>query len=298
MSDHLRAWKEALEDLGVMGLIPEPLPVALAAAGQVETIQAGAIPVATIQGAAMAAAPAPRKAAPPAAPKPLMSAPKPKEAHAWAAPTDPIKNPPAQSIENCDSLEALNACICRCEACPLGTGRIKFVFGEGSQTAKMMFIGEGPGRDEDIQGRPFVGRAGALLDKMIGAINMDRSSVYIANIVKCRPPDNRTPTPMESQTCIRYLIKQIELIKPAVLVGLGATPLREFAGISTGITKIRGSWHVLEVGGKKLPFMPTFHPAYVLRSYTKDVRQAVWDDLQAAQKKLEELGASPTEPEL
>jgi DNA polymerase len=284
MSEPLRAWKEALEDLGVIGLIPEPLAAGPAA---VASGQGAAIQDAAVQSAAMAAAPAP--------PKP--AAPKAKETYTWAAPSDPIKNPPSQSIEGCDTLEALNACICHCEACPLGAGRIKFVFGEGSPTAQMMFIGEGPGRDEDIQGRPFVGRAGALLDKMIGAINMDRGSVYIANIVKCRPPDNRTPTPMESQTCMRYLMRQIELIKPAVLVGLGATPLREFAGSSTGITKIRGSWQIINVGGKELPFMPTFHPAYVLRSYTKDIRQAVWDDLLAAQKKLEELGASPTKPE-
>jgi DNA polymerase len=281
MYEPLRAWKEALEDLGVIGLIPEPLAVAPATAG---ASQGAAMQDAAIQRAAMAAAPAPQKAAPPKA----------KETYAWTPPSDPIKNPPTQSIESCESLEALNACICHCEACPLGAGRIKFVFGEGSPTAQIMFIGEGPGRDEDIQGRPFVGRAGALLDKMIAAINMDRGSVYIANIVKCRPPDNRTPTPMESQTCMRYLIRQIELIKPAVLVGLGATPLREFAGVSTGITKVRGSWHIVKVGGKELPFMPTFHPAYVLRSYTKEIRQAVWNDLLAAQKKLEELGASPT----
>jgi DNA polymerase len=278
MSVPLHAWKEALEDLGVMGLVPEPLPIA-----PTTTTQKPSVPLAMAKPEKKTAAPSPPSAA------------RAKETLAWSAPNDPIKNPANQSIEDCDSLESLNTCICNCEACPLGAGRIKFVFGEGLPTARMMFVGEGPGRDEDIQGRPFVGRAGALLDKMIGAINMKRSDVYIANIVKCRPPDNRTPTPMESQTCLRYLKKQIELIKPAVLVGLGATPLREFVGISTGITKIRGSWHIVKVADQEIPFMPTFHPAYVLRSYTKDVRQAVWDDLLAAQKKLEQLGLSPTE---
>jgi DNA polymerase len=213
--------------------------------------------------------------------------PRTKETHVWEAPSDPVKNPPLQAVENCDTLDALHSCICQCEACPLGADRIKFVFGEGSPTARMMFVGEGPGRDEDIQGRPFVGRAGALLDKMIASIEMRRDEVYIANVVKCRPPDNRTPTPVESQTCLRYLKRQIELIQPTVLVGLGATPLRELIGIAAGITKIRGSWHIVSVAGREIPFMPTLHPAYVLRQYTKEVRKAVWEDLLAAKKKIE-----------
>ena len=264
----LRAWKETLEELGVMGMVPEPLPKAPA----------------TKPADLNVPLPMPRSADKAAARSQPAS--KAREAVVWEAPGDPIKNPPLQSIEKCDSLAALNSCICQCEACPLGAGRIKFVFGEGSPTAQMMFVGEGPGRDEDIQGRPFVGRAGALLDKMISALGMTRDEVYIANVVKCRPPDNRTPTPMESQTCLRYLKRQIELIRPMVLVGLGATPLRELIGVSTGITKIRGSWHVANVTGKEIPFMPTFHPAYVLRQYTKEVRQAVWEDLQSAQKKM------------
>ena len=264
----MHAWKETLEEIGVMGMVPEPLPKDSVAE------PAGLnVPLPMPQTS--------DKTAPRSRP-----APKAREAVVWKAPVDPIKNPSPQSIEDCDSLEALNSCICQCEACPLGAGRVKFVFGEGSPTARMMFVGEGPGRDEDIQGRPFVGRAGALLDKMISALGMARGEVYIANVVKCRPPDNRTPTPMESQTCLRYLKRQIELIRPAVLVGLGATPLREFIGVSTGITKIRGSWHVVNVAGEEIPFMPTFHPAYVLRQYTKEVRQAVWEDLQSAQKKI------------
>jgi len=205
----------------------------------------------------------------------------------WKAPDDPMKNPPQQAIDECQTLEELNARICRCEACPLCLDRIKFVFGEGAPTARMMFVGEGPGRDEDIHGRPFVGRAGALLDKMIAALGMERSDVYIANVVKCRPPDNRTPFTTESQTCLRYLYRQVELIKPAVMVGLGATPLRELAGITTGITKVRGVWRTVAIAGREIPFLPTFHPAYVLRQYTKEVRQAVWEDLQLAQKRAD-----------
>jgi len=286
MSAPLKDWKDALEDVGVMGLVPppaQPMPTAANTA----TVSAPA---------ARAHAPRPPLPSPPpivatspakiAAPQ--RSAAKAKEAPDWQAPTDPTKNPPLDAIEACESLDALNARICRCEACPLGAGRIKFVFGEGSPNAQMMFVGEGPGSEEDIMGRPFVGRAGVLLDKMIGAINMARSDAYIANIVKCRPPDNRVPTPMEAQTCIRYLMRQIELIKPNVIVGLGATPLRELIGIPSGITKLRGTWHSVKVADREIPYMPTFHPAYVLRSYTKEVRQAVWEDLKAAKQRAEE----------
>jgi DNA polymerase len=280
MSTPLHDWKEALEDLGVMGLIPATAP-------EHPVIEPSSLTVAS-----QTQKPPEKTMAVAVAPKPIaLVAAEP----AWEAPDDPAKNPSPQYIMDCKSLDELCSCICRCEACPLGAGRIKFVFGEGSPNAEMMFIGEGPGRDEDIQGRPFVGRAGDLLNKMIGALKMERGDVYIANVVKCRPPDNRTPSRIESQTCLRYLARQIELVKPKVLVGLGATPLREFVGNATGITKIRGTWHTCNVADREIPFMPTFHPAYVLRSYTKEVRQAVWNDLLAAQKKIEELRASPAE---
>jgi DNA polymerase len=191
-------------------------------------------------------------------------------------------------------LESLDACIKDCMACPLGALRMRFVFGEGNPKADLLFIGEGPGRDEDLQGRPFVGRAGELLDKMIAAIGLKRQDVYIANVIKCRPPDNRTPTPQESQTCLPYLKRQIELIRPAVIVTLGATPLRELAGVSAGITKIRGQWQHLDMLGG-IPLMPTFHPAYVLRQYTQDVRRAVWSDLKAAKEKADSLRSPNSE---
>ena len=159
---------------------------------------------------------------------------------------------------------------------------MKFVFGEGDPQARLLFIGEGPGRDEDLKGRPFVGKAGELLDKMIGALGLKREETYIANVVKCRPPDNRTPTPDEARACLGYLHRQIELIRPAVIVTLGATPLREFVGVSEGLTRVRGQWKRVQVGDREIPVMPTFHPAYVLRQYTQDVRRAVWEDLQAA----------------
>ena len=201
---------------------------------------------------------------------------------AYVPPSDPVGCPRPEAVAAAASLPDLQRAIQGCLACPLGQGRMKFVFGEGDPKARLMFVGEGPGRDEDLQGRPFVGQAGELLDKMIGALGMKREDTYIANVVKCRPPDNRTPTPDEAQACLGYLHRQIELIQPAVIVTLGATPLRELLGVSEGITRVRGQWKRVKVGGREIPVMPTFHPAYVLRQYTQDVRRAVWEDLRAA----------------
>jgi DNA polymerase len=246
----------------------------------------GAVPVreqALVPARIPAAAPArtlPPSLAPAAAPGPL-----PLAVPAFA-PDDPVAFPPRERVAAAATLAELEATIQGCQACPLGAGRIRLVFGEGSPEAGLMFIGEGPGRDEDLKGRPFVGKAGELLDKMLGAIGVERSQVYIANIVKCRPPDNRTPTSPEAQCCTPYLRRQIELLRPKVIVTLGATPLRELLGVQTGITRIRGQWQQLDMLGG-IPVMPTFHPAYVLRQYTPDVRRAVWSDLVAAKKWLD-----------
>lgn len=205
----------------------------------------------------------------------------------YAPPSDPVGCPPPGTVAAAETLSDLERAIQGCLACPLGPGRLKFVFGEGDPQARLMFVGEGPGRDEDLQGRPFVGKAGDLLDKMIGAIGMKREETYIANVVKCRPPDNRTPLPEEAKACLGYLHRQIELIRPSVIVTLGATPLRELVGVSEGITRVRGQWKRVKIGGREIPVMPTFHPAYVLRQYTQDVRRAVWEDLTAAKEWLD-----------
>jgi DNA polymerase len=173
---------------------------------------------------------------------------------------------------------------------------VKFVFGEGSPSARLMFVGEGPGRDGDIQGRPFVGRAGALLDKMIKAIGMERGDAYIANIVKCRPPDNRVPAPDEARACMRYLERQIGIIKPDAIVGLGATPLRDMVGGAEKITRARGSWRTARAAGREVPFMPTFHPAYVLRNPTDQVKRDVWEDLKAAKRLVDQPAPAPSPP--
>ncbi len=265
MPTPLEAWRDTLKELGVMGLVrPEPSEPK---------------PVQLLQ------EPSPRQATPPkAGPAPAIG---PESPARYTPPTDPIGCPPDAAVAGSGSLTDLEAAIQGCLKCALGPGRIHFVFGEGDPRAGLMFIGEGPGRDEDLQGRPFVGKAGELLDRMIGAIGLSREGVYIANVVKCRPPDNRTPLPEEATACLGYLRRQIELIQPKVIVTLGATPLRELVGLKEGITKVRGQWKRLEVAGRAIPVMPTFHPAYVLRQYTQDVRRAVWADLQAAKEELD-----------
>ncbi len=249
-----------------MGLVREPLPPPPAAEPRWEPAQSAAPP---------------RPVAPS---RPVAPAPRAVPAATSVPPSDPVGCPPPALVAGAASIPELEQAIRGCLACPLGPGRIKFVFGEGDPGARLMFVGEGPGRDEDLQGRPFVGRAGELLDKMIGAIGLKRTEVYIGNVVKCRPPDNRTPTPDEARSCLGYLRRQIELIQPAVIVTLGATPLRELVGVTEGITRVRGQWKRVVVGGREIPVMPTFHPAYVLRQYTQDVRRAVWADLKAAKE--------------
>lgn len=174
-------------------------------------------------------------------------------------------------------IKSLQDIVLTCNKCNLYNSRKNVVFGEGNFNAELMFIGEGPGRDEDLQGRPFVGKSGQLLTKMIKAMGYERTEVYIANIVKCRPPFNRNPNPDEAKCCLGYLNRQIELIKPKVLVLLGAVPLR-FLLEKSGIKRLHGYWH--EYMGVKT--MPTFHPAFLLRDPTQ--KKYAWDDLQKVMK--------------
>jgi DNA polymerase len=169
-----------------------------------------------------------------------------------------------------------------CTRCRLHEQRTNTVFGEGSADAKIVFVGEGPGENEDLQGRPFVGRAGEQLNKWIAAMGLKREDVYIANIVKCRPPGNREPAPDEVATCTPYLERQIEIIRPSVLVTLGRPALQFMLQQKVSITKMRGTWQ--EWRGIKL--MPTFHPAYVLRNATYETRSAVWSDLKSVLAEL------------
>ena len=178
-----------------------------------------------------------------------------------------------------------------CTKCPLCQSRSQTVFGEGDPHAALMFIGEGPGQKEDEQGRPFVGRAGELLDKQIAAMGLQREQVYIANVVKCRPPSNRTPTPAEADACSDYLRRQITIIEPQVIVTLGGPAAKLVLNTREGVTRLRGNWfdsRQFLSHGPVIPVMPTFHPAYLLRAYTRDNRRHVWSDLQQVMQRLGE----------
>jgi uracil-DNA glycosylase len=162
-----------------------------------------------------------------------------------------------------------------CKLCRLCETRKNTVFGEGDPDAKIVFIGEGPGENEDLQGRPFVGRAGELLNKMIAGMGLRREQVFIVNIVKCRPPENRVPAPDEVETCTPYLVRQLEIIRPRVIVTLGLPAAKYMLESKSTMGKLRGQWH----NWRGIKLMPTFHPAYLLRSYTEENRGAVWSDL-------------------
>lgn len=196
-----------------------------------------------------------------------------------------------QAVQSAD-WNSLCELVSACHACQLATTRNNLVFEDGFRQARLMFIGEGPGQDEDLQGVPFVGRAGQLLTNMIKAMGLDRNSqnkvngVYIANIVKCRPPQNRNPLPEESTLCLPFLKRQIELVKPECIILLGAVALKGLLGL-TGISKLRGTW--LEYEG--IPVMPTFHPSYILRCERQptlflEEKRKVWSDLQAVMARL------------
>jgi DNA polymerase len=166
-----------------------------------------------------------------------------------------------------------------CKRCKLHRGRKTIVFGEGNEKATLMFIGEGPGYDEDVQGRPFVGKAGQLLTKIIQSINLPREEVYIANIIKCRPPQNRNPEPDEIQSCSPFLMKQIQVIQPKIICALGAFSAQTLLKTETKITALRGKFYDLE--GIKV--IPTYHPAFLLRNPER--KREVWEDM----KKIAEL---------
>jgi DNA polymerase len=196
----------------------------------------------------------------------------------------PFSAAPLGTDEKRARLTAMDSVEVRpCTRCPLCKTRTQTVFGEGDVDAKIFFIGEGPGENEDLTGRPFVGRAGQLLDKMIGAMGLAREQVYIANIVKCRPPGNRVPAPDEATTCMPYLVRQLEIVRPSAIVTLGKSAtayMLDDAKLTMG--RCRGRWFAW----RSIPLMPTFHPSYVLRSYTPETRKAVWSDLQQVMQKV------------
>lgn len=244
------------------------------------------VPVSPENLAALTQAPAPRRAGPsptPIPPRPIEPAKIP-----IVAPAIEIKLP-ASSPEKIAAFEDLRARAMACVKCPhLASSRKNVVFGVGSIESPLMFVGEAPGADEDVEGEPFVGKAGQLLTRIIQTMGLSRESVYIANILKCRPDTpgqtsgNRKPTPQEMETCIPFLHEQIDLIKPKVLVALGATAVEGLLGKTMGITRLRGQWQTY----RNIPLMPTYHPAYLLRNQALSEKRKVWEDMLAVMEKL------------
>lgn len=311
----LRAWTEYLRDMSVYELYDRPKPGFVLDAVWREQLLAKAAQVAS----APAAVPRPvarktqaaERVLTPAARRPNPVLPAPATAQAYfstegegtqslppelAAPM-PKPNPletlfpqPAEAVpagERAGALARLQAEIGDCTRCPLAyAGRHTVVFGEGDPNAALMFVGEGPGADEDESGRPFVGKAGQLLNNMIGAMGVAREQVYIANVVMCRPPGNRTPEFAEATTCSQFLLRQIDIVRPRVIVALGATAATYVLGVRQSLTSLRGQWF----SAREAKVAVTYHPAFLLR----DPRQKgeAWKDLQRV---MVELGLKPPE---
>ena len=182
--------------------------------------------------------------------------------------------------EKAAAMEELKAKVLKCKKCPLYKTRTNLVFGEGSPKARLMFVGEAPGRDEDLQGRPFVGRSGKLLTKIIEAMGLKREDIYIANILKDRPPANRNPKADEIKACLSHLKSQIKIIKPKVICALGTFAAQVLLEVETPISRLRGKFYVYE----GIKFMPTFHPAYLLRNQKE--KSTVWGDMKLIMKEL------------
>lgn len=233
--------------------------------------------------------PAPRAAAPTKEELPPISLP---DSVTFASAVQPKEKAVAASVASAPPrpLGVLMDEVRSCTKCALHTTRTNTVFSRGTPEAKLCFIGEAPGADEDAQGIPFVGRAGQLLDKMIAAMGLDPASdVYVINIIKCRPPGNRRPEPEEVEACIPYLHDQIAANDPKVIVALGNTAVAALLGTKIGISKVRGSWKLYR---GKIPVMPTYHPSYLLRpgAQQAEAKRQVWEDLQTVMK---ELGLAP-----
>lgn len=252
-SEELRQYLEFYRDLGVKDIYR----VAVASAPV-------ALPLVTEESPAVAAA---APASVPAAAKP--------------APTVELpKVLPGLAPEN-DTLDKILEDIGDCRRCRLGHTRNKLVFGSGNAQAKLVFVGEGPGADEDEQGLPFVGRAGQLLTQMIEGtaakegIPLKRPDVYICNVVKCRPPENRTPLPDEMEICGEFLFRQLSVLRPKAICALGSTAAKAVLGTKDGVTRLRGQWHKW----RDIPVIVTYHPSYLLRPYNQNAKREAWEDL-------------------
>jgi uracil-DNA glycosylase family 4 len=278
LEEQVKDWLRYGEDLGLAPYYRDRLPLHAFVEPVATTVESHSVPTSSAISAAIPAAVA--AAAPggaSGAPINLGPSPAGSQKSAPASTILPAVAPSLfESIERIagDSLPRIREDIGDCTRCKLHKGRTKIVFGTGNPNADLMFVGEGPGRDEDLSGEPFVGRAGKLLTDMINAMGLQREDVYIANVVKCRPPENRLPEKDEITTCSPFLMRQIDAIKPKVICTLGSCSAQTLLQTAQSISKLRGEW--FDFRGTKL--MPTYHPAYLLRNPA--AKPEVWKDLQ------------------
>ncbi|TMK47877.1 MAG: uracil-DNA glycosylase [Alphaproteobacteria bacterium] len=197
-----------------------------------------------------------------------------------------------EAARTAPTLAALRGLLEKFDGCALKHTATRLVFADGNPNARVMFVGEAPGREEDLEGLPFVGRSGKLLDRMIATIGLDRSKAYIANVIPWRPPGNRTPTPQETQICLPFIQRQIELVNPDILVTLGNPSTQTLLSTREGIMRTRGRWFDYDTGTRIIRAMATFHPAYLLRS--PSYKRMAWQDLRAIAKALEQGGSPST----
>jgi uracil-DNA glycosylase family 4 len=238
----------------------------------------------------MAEEPPPPVAAPGPATRKIAEAPakwtEPRVPYQAAAPASPEAAVMAarEAARSAGTLEELRALLEKFEGCALRATATQLVFADGNPQGRVMFVGEAPGHDEDVVGRPFVGRSGKLLDLMMAAIGLDRTQVYIANVVPWRPPGNRTPTPQETAICLPFIRRQIELANPDIVVCLGGPAMQTLLGIKDGITRARGRWYPFDTGTREIRALATFHPAFLLRSPLQ--KRFAWRDFLALKKAL------------
>ncbi len=281
----LVAW---YRDMGVSdSLVDMPLDW-LALGGDADArIDAAKFTETRAQTAEVPSSPSPRQA-PDSAPQARQGAPRTFAAIAPAA-AEQAANSDAAAARTLDELRDK---LSHFDGCALKATAKNLCFYRGAPKARLMLIGEAPGRDEDIAGKPFVGRAGQLLDRMLSAIDLSEADVHITNIVYWRPPGNRTPTPQEALVCRPFLLRQIELVEPEFLLLLGGAAAKSVFNVTDGILRIRGKWREMQVGGKTLPTIATLHPAYLLR--TPAAKRQAWRDLLAVRAKLDAPHAAKT----
>jgi uracil-DNA glycosylase family 4 len=252
-------------------------------------------PVDRFEESATTRQPAVQKGEPPKLREPAAPSPQPRPAPAMTVPDEAQATRARELARQAQSLEELSAIVAAFDGCNLKFTAKQTVFSAGNPQADLMLVGEAPGRDEDIEGLPFVGRSGRLLDRMLAAIGVDRTTAYIANVIPWRPPGNRTPTPLETEICRPFIERQIELVAPKVLVTLGGPSAKVLLHATEGVLRLRGNWKThVTASGAEIAAMPTLHPAYLLRNPAH--KKLAWRDLLEVRAKLEALRGESSGP--